>query len=53
MKRGLLGASIFFIISTSIGVGYVLSTNGQASAGYAIIPMLFALISIAAYRKYD
>lgn len=52
MKKMMLAASIFFVILTFIGIANVLSTNGQAHAGYAIIPMLFALISIAAYRKH-
>ncbi len=53
MKKGMLTASIFFIILAFIGIAYVLATNGRANAGYAIIPMLFALISIAAYRKHS
>jgi hypothetical protein len=52
MKRGLLAISFFFMVLTFVGIGYVLSTNGQANAGYAIIPMLLALVSIAAYRKH-
>ena len=52
MKRGLLAVSFFFMILTFIGIGYVLSTNGQANAGYAIIPMLLALVSLTAYRLH-
>jgi hypothetical protein len=52
MKRGLLAVSLFFIILTFVGIGYVLSTSGQANAGYAVIPMLSALVSMAAYRKH-
>lgn len=52
MKKGLLAASIVFIILTFVGIGYVLTTKGQANAGYAIIPMLLALVSMVAYRKH-
>jgi hypothetical protein len=52
MKRGLLAVSFFFMILTFIGIGYVFSTNGQANAGYAIIPMLLALVSLTAYRLH-
>lgn len=51
MEKVLLAVSIFFVILTFLGAGYVLLTGGQANAGYAVIPMLFAFIAIAAYRK--
>ena len=40
-----------FIILTFIGAGYVLYNKGQVNAGYAIIPLLFALSSIGFYRN--
>lgn len=52
MKKSMLALSIFFIILTFVGIAYVLSTKGRANAGYAIIPMLLALISIAVYRNH-
>lgn len=33
--------SIFFMILTFIGAGYVLINHGQVNAGYAVIPMCF------------
>jgi hypothetical protein len=47
----LLASNITLIIMTFIGGAYVLWTGGQASAGYAVIPMLFALAVNVAYRK--
>jgi hypothetical protein len=47
----LLASNIILIIMTFIGGAYVLWTGGQASAGYAVIPMLFALAVNVAYRK--
>lgn len=51
MKKITLALSIIFIILTFIGAGYVLFNDGKANAGYAVIPMVFALSSIAFYRK--
>jgi len=51
MKRALLMLSILFVILTFCGVGYVLSTGGQANAGYSVVPMVIAIAFIAAYRK--
>ncbi len=51
MKKTTLVLSIIFIILTFIGTGYVLYNKGQVNAGYAIIPLLFALSSIAFYRN--
>ncbi len=35
--------SIFFIILTFIGAGYVLFNKGEVSAGYAVIPSLMSI----------
>ena len=51
MKKTALALSIIFIILTFIGAGYVLYNRGQVNAGYAIIPLVFALTSIAYYRN--
>lgn len=40
MKKFALIMSIFFMILTLIGAGYVLINDGHVNAGYAIIPML-------------
>lgn len=52
MKRLTLILSIVFIILTFTGAGYVLFNDGKVNAGYACVPMAFALIMILAYRKY-
>lgn len=44
MKKVLLGVSTIFTILAFAGAGYVLSIGGQANAGFAVIPMLFALV---------
>lgn len=43
--------SVIFIILTFVGAGYILFNDGKANAGYACVPMVFALISISFYRK--
>lgn len=43
--------SVIFIILTFIGAGYILYDGGKVNAGYACVPMVFALISISFYRK--
>lgn len=50
MKKLLLILSIIFIILTFIGAIFVLTSNGTANAGYAVIPMVIALASLAGYR---
>ena len=52
IKKLALILSVVFIILTFIGTGYVLLNGGKVNAGYACVPMLFALISISFYRKY-
>lgn len=51
MKKIALVFSIVFIILTFIGVVYVIYTGGNANAGYAVVPMVFSLVSIAFYRN--
>lgn len=43
--------TFIFMIITFIGAGYVLMNNGYANAGYAVIPMLFALIFSILQKK--
>lgn len=52
IKKLALTLSEVFIILTFIGAGYILLNNGKINAGYACIPMVFALIFISFYRKY-
>lgn len=51
-KKLALALSVIFIILTFVGAGYVLLNDGKVNAGYACVPMVFALISISFYRKY-
>ncbi|WP_455616666.1 hypothetical protein [Eisenbergiella sp.] len=44
--------SIIFIILTFAGAGYILFNGGKVNAGYACVPMVFALLSLSFYRKY-
>lgn len=52
MKKILLIISIVFILLTFFGAIYVLTSNGTANAGYAVIPMVIALACLADYRAY-
>ena len=52
MKKLLLVLSIVFIILTFVDAIFVLTSNGTANAGYAIIPMVIALACVAGYRTY-
>lgn len=50
-KKLTLALGVIFIILTFVGAGYVLLNGGKVNAGYACVPMVFALISISFYRK--
>ncbi len=43
--------TIFFSILTFIGAGYVIVNNGEPSAGFSVIPMLFAIAFSTSYRN--
>ncbi len=43
MRTTLLVLTIVFAVLTFAGAGYVLYTGGRASAGFAVIPMVFCL----------
>lgn len=51
MKSLLLILCIISIILTFMGAGYVLWNRGQVNAGYAVVPMVFALALLSLYRK--
>lgn len=42
---------IVFIVLTFIGAGYVLLNHGEPNAGYAVVPMLFAMIFGMLFRN--
>lgn len=50
-KNILLALAVIFIILTFLGVLYVLLNHGTHSAGYAVVPMIFALTFWEWYRK--
>ena len=52
IKKLTLIESEIFIILTLVGAGYIILNGGKVNAGYACVPMVFALISISFYRKY-
>lgn len=51
MKKAALVICIIFTILTFAGAGYVIYNGGRVNAGYAVIPMIFALASGTFYRK--
>lgn len=50
MEKTALALSIIFIVLTFIGAGYVIYHGGRVNAGYAVVPMVFALASSAFYH---
>lgn len=52
MKKIFLYLSIIFMILTFIAIGSVLVNKGSINAGYAIIPMIFALIFRLLYKSH-
>nr|WP_317326221.1 hypothetical protein [uncultured Flavonifractor sp.] len=50
MKKLLLILSIVFMILAFSGAIFVLTSNGTANAGHAVIPMVIALACLAGYR---
>ncbi len=53
MKKVALPLCIIFLILALVGSGYVLYNAGEVNAGYAVIPMVFVLVSLAFYRKRE
>lgn len=51
LKKILFVLSILFIVLTFAGAGYVLLHKGQVSAGYAGVPMIWALLFTTTYNK--
>lgn len=51
LKKVLLVFSILFIILTFAGAAYVLLNKGQGSAGYSVVPMLWAVLFTTTYNK--
>lgn len=51
LKKFLFALSILFTILTFAGAGYVLFNKGEVSAGYSVVPMLWAVLFITTYKK--
>lgn len=51
MKKIFLVLYILFSILTFCGAGYVIFHKGTVNAGYAVVPMLFAMICSEIYRS--
>ena len=51
MKMAALILGIVFLILTFVGGGYVIINNGQANAGYAVIPALWSVVCFEIYRR--
>ena len=52
MKKLWFILSVLFIVLTFAGAGYVLFNVGKVNAGYACVPMVFALTFLSFYRKH-
>lgn len=52
MKKMILLISILFIILTFLGAIYIIYHGGKVSAGYAVIPMIFAVASMSFFRRF-
>ena len=50
-KKVLLVLYIIFALLTLAGVAYVVTSHGQHSAGYAVVPMVFTIGFGNAYKK--
>jgi hypothetical protein len=51
MRRILLVFSIVFTLLALAGTVYVIISHGQKSAGFAIVPAVFAIAFISALKK--
>ncbi len=51
MRKILLVFSIVFTVLTLAGIVYVLVSHGQKNAGFAIIPAVFTIAFVTAWKK--
>ena len=51
LKKFLFVLSVLFTVLTFLGTVYVLLNKGQVSAGYATVPMLWAVLFITIYNR--
>jgi hypothetical protein len=50
MKKVLFVLGLIFAALCFVGAGYVLYTDGQANAGYAVVPMAICLACSCGYH---
>ena len=50
-KKVLLVLYIIFTLLTLVGAAYVVTSHGQHNAGYAVVPMIFAVVFGGAYKR--
>lgn len=51
MKKLFMILSVIFTILTFAGAWYVLANHGHVNAGYACVPMVFALAFLGMYKS--
>ncbi len=51
VKKAALILGIVCLILTLAGGGYVMMNRGEANAGYAVIPSLWAILCFGYYRR--
>ncbi len=51
MKKITLIFCITFTILTFVGALYVLLNDGNVNAGFAVVPMMFAIVLMGVYRN--
>ena len=52
MKKLFLILALLFTILTFAGAIYVLTSKGEANAGFAVIPMVLSLGSFSLYKAH-
>lgn len=53
MRRIVAIFGLVCAVLSMVGAGYVLLNFGQASAGYAVVPMVLALACLGGVKKMD
>lgn len=51
MKKLMFIFGIVFAVLTVAGIVFIVYKEGNVSAGYAVVPMLFALVCFTFYRR--
>ncbi len=51
MKQLALVLGLVCVALTLAGAGYALLSHGRGNPGYALIPLIFALVCLSVYRQ--